>query len=88
MTCTYQSNCDLSTMWTKDRTNSLHPVPKERRLGNNTKSLTYTIKNAEKKMTKKIIKCFISDREFVNVELEVKGKDQNVCPTPFKPLMN
>ena len=77
MTCTWQSNCDLSTMWTTDRTNSLHPVPKERRLGNNTKSLTYTIKNAKKKMAKLPIKCFISNREVVDVELEVKAKDQN-----------
>ena len=64
-------------MWTKDRANELLYSGKEKRSGNNTKSITYIVKNAEKINAKLPFLCYLSEFEFVKVEVEVKGKDKN-----------
>ena len=72
LTCTYQSNCnEIYAVWTKDKTNRLRFV-KLKKLENNTKSLTYTLKKARKQNSKLPYYCLMEFGEFVTVHLDVK----------------
>ena len=74
LTCTFQSNCKLEAMWTKniENANGLRPV-KEKILENNTKSLMYILIDAEKHFGGRY-SCFLPTLfSSVNLNLEVKG---------------
>ena len=75
LTCTYTytSNCKLRVSWSKDNVNELHPVY-EKKIGNDTRSLTYVLQDAAKHFTSYSYSCFLEGFAFAVVELDVKGK--------------
>jgi hypothetical protein len=77
LTCTYQSNCKGVAIWTRHKSGlSKLITDEEKRLGNNTISLTYILKIAEKHFARKPYFCFLRlSRKYIRVKLEVKGKD-------------
>ena len=62
--------------WSKDNVNELHPVY-QKKLGNDTRSLTYVLQDAAKHFTSYSYSCFLDqgfDFDYAVLELDVKGK--------------